>query len=998
MKKHIIFLFLTLNLFAQEIPISESNSFIYNKYTFGSDCFNVTTKLFIDSSGKLTCHPYSSSYYTIKNTQIDIQNFEKNNVYPIFLDIIYWNNLKYYATTKGFYVLKDNQLIKKIILSSNQESCSNFFLFKNAIYYIKGKVNIKDRLVSLYVYDGKKSTFLRSYSCDNEGTFSYTIIKKHLYFWVYDKPKLEVFRLENNKLNLEFKYDIKENLDGNFYFKDGLNFKGIFGLNAIPKNIVFYKNGKVEKTITINKLSPKINFYRQDVNNYFSKNNDYKTIFIYKNDSIKEKASVTHNYDIFNTIFSKESNSYYCSNGGNLLRLFPHIKKYPRLFNNTNSSAVFSLFQTQNGAIWAGGYNGNISIIDKNKVIELPIHNYKILNGSMAIGNKALLFGESHLGNLLFSDYKTYKKVLGDAIFFYGFKSSDGTYYFGSAEEGLWNVGEKYFKTFDKKEIKIITKKEGLENFNILSICEDKNNAIWVGSGKGLGIYFPKTNRAVTWLNSCFKNGFTGSMALLKDYRNTLWLGSKMGKLFYYDDKNKKEYNPNNLISIDHPLFNSEKAISFIHQWNNFLILGAGDKVLLFDLKKWYENKTVSVRYLNPMELNLTSDTEQNTILTDKRDESIWFSSSDMVYQWDIKKWLTLPTFKVTPTVLIKKDSIETEFASNKNIEFKPSENSFDIQINSQTKDNMPRFVNGVLAKKGEKPVFENPNLQTKFQFKNLSTGDYVFYIRVCQQDGSYSVFQYPINVDSFLWQKWWFWLLLSLIFLGIIVYFFQERNQIEKQKKKLSQLNLSSLSNQFRPHFMLNALNSIGSQMEDKPHAEKVISRLGESINILYGFTQKNEFTISFINEWKLVENSIEIQKLLFIPGLDYVLKNVNLIPVDYKIPVGLLQIPVENALLHGLRNKTDGNCILEIDFDENEKYFFITISDNGVGREMSSKINNFKKNGNGLKTISEMLTIINQNHKKAIFFEIIDKVEPSGTIVKIALSKNIDYDKIKF
>jgi len=145
------------------------------------------------------------------------------------------------------------------------------------------------------------------------------------------------------------------------------------------------------------------------------------------------------------------------------------------------------------------------------------------------------------------------------------------------------------------------------------------------------------------------------------------------------------------------------------------------------------------------------------------------------------------------------------------------------------------------------------------------------------------------------------------------------------------------------------------------------------------------------------LVENSIEIQRLLFIPDLNFVLKNGNLIPDDYEIPVGLLQIPVENALLHGLRNKTDGHCILEIDFADNETHYFITITDNGVGRDNASKINNFKKNRNGLKTILEMIHIINQHHKKAIVFDITDEINPSGTKVTITLHKNIDYDKIK-
>ena len=368
-----------------------------------------------------------------------------------------------------------------------------------------------------------------------------------------------------------------------------------------------------------------------------------------------------------------------------------------------------------------------------------------------------------------------------------------------------------------------------------------------------------------------------------------------------------------------------------------------------------------------------------------------------MLYQWDIKKWLTLPTFHVKPNIKIKKGNSEAVYENKKLIHFEPTEHSFEIKINYQTKDNMPRFINGLLVKEGDQPVFENPELQTKFNFNNLASGNYIFYIRVCQQDGSFDLFEYPIYIRNFIWKTWWFWGLVSLFFLIFLIVHFKMINQAELQKKKLAQLNLSSLSNQFRPHFMLNVLNNIGSQLRDKPQAEKVISRLGESINILYDFTQKNNFTLSFKNELKLVENSIEIQRLLFIPELQVKFHNKGVIPAVYNMPVGLLQIPVENALLHGLRNKTDGNCILDIDFSSNETHYFITITDNGVGREKAAKINKFKKNGNGLKTVFEMIEIINEYQKESITFKIMDLYQPTGTKVFICLNKYIDYEKIK-
>ncbi|HOD10315.1 MAG TPA: hypothetical protein PKH91_06190, partial [Flavobacterium sp.] len=163
------------------------------------------------------------------------------------------------------------------------------------------------------------------------------------------------------------------------------------------------------------------------------------------------------------------------------------------------------------------------------------------------------------------------------------------------------------------------------------------------------------------------------------------------------------------------------------------------------------------------------------------------------------------------------------------------------------------------------------------------------------------------------------------------------------------------------------------------------------------YSFTQKNEFTIAFQNEWKLVENSIEIQRLLFIPKLIVSISQKEIIPDTYKIPVGLIQIPVENALLHGLRNKENGEFCLNINFSEDNYFYLIEIIDNGIGRAKSSEINNFKKNGNGLKTIREIIKILNHNQSNVIQFEITDNPIETGTKVTLKLKKEIDYEKIE-
>lgn len=987
MKKCLLLFLFTVKLIAQETPISESNYFTYDKFNYGITPFNINSNIFQLPSGEIIVSEYSGYIYKISNTSIKKalpQIKEKNILLQGYFKLK--NGLEYYCGSHEIIVSKNDKIVKRLQLNSQNDFSNSFAILNDEIYFI---TQYKSGKLILRKFDGSKIYNLHQIKNSKLYYLNQLFVNHQINIVEYDTDGIIISKFDKNKLiSLKSYATTKDDLIIENYINEN-NFSGRTFYNNLfsCKNgvISYYKDGSLFVPSSIYS------------NYYFKSNRINKNIYEWNNNVLNFLFNTTYSSYNFITKNNSVTNSFYEGTNSNFLRFFPSIKRYPRLFNNSNSSSVFTLLQANDGKIWVGSYQGFLSEIDKNSSEQSSITDFMFMNGGLAYKDKMLLFAESEKGSLLFSNIDKFRKIVDNATFFYAYKSKNNKLYLGSSAKGLWFTDISNLDNFQPIEWKIVDEKNGLNLYNIITICEDKFGNIWTGrSGQGIAVYNPKTNKAKTWQIDKNEIDF-GSMCSVLDNRNTLWFGKNDGGLCYYDGKNENDYDVKYLKSIYHPLLKNDVGITFIKQWKDYLILGAKDKILLFNLKKWYQTKKVLVRYLNSQETNFSAPTEQNTCLVDKRDESVWFATSDMVYQWDIKKWLSLPTFKVIPNILVKKDSLETEFKYNNQIDFKASENNFDIEITYQTLDNLPRFLNGALAKKGEKSIFENPNLQTKFHFANLSSGDYVFYVRVCQQDGSIDVFEYPISIESYVWQKWWFWFIISLFPIGFLSYYFRKKNEIEQTKKKLSQLNLASLSNQFRPHFMLNALNSIGSQLKDKPHAEKVISRLGESIDILYGFTQKNKFTLSFIKEMKLVENSISIQKMLFIPELDYYIENKEIIPSDYHLPVGLLQIPVENALLHGLRHKTNKDCVLKINFSSDLNNYYVTISDNGVGRKKATKINNFKTNGNGLKNVYEMIAIINQHQPNAISFEIEDLEVPTGTIVTISMKKNIDYDAIK-
>jgi len=984
MRKLLLLFFISAKLVAQHVPVWESNSYRYEKSGYGFDFLNIYSS-FQSQDGSLVCSDYSGAYFKISNTSgVFAFDKEKLKTAPLLAYFEKNNGLAYYCMFNQILVIQKSKVIRECRLNTSGEASSDFTMYKERIYFV---TLFSNKHQYLRFFDGVKVRTVCRLPDLRNGKESHLFVSDKPYIVSYADAVVEISDIERNLRRCK-NYVFDERVQSILSFKNPDNFLCV---NYDANRLFEVRDGKVQKV----KMAARRKLFPYRTKGYLVANEGVTKIGLETPPTQKElfKTGVAEN--ITTICRNDQTDSYYCGTGNHLFRLFPYVRKYPRLFNKTNSSSVFSLQQDSKGRIWTASYQGALSIIDGGKIIESQVKNLQFMNGGTTYKDKVILMAERYQGLLLFDDISRFRAIADSVTGFCSFISNDHRLYVGTSGQGLWSTELRNLNQ-SKPVWQKIGRAEGMDLFNILTICEDRFGNIWTGrSSQGIAVYNPRTKKVKTWLTEKKQISF-GSNTTCLDNRKTMWFGTGEGELYFYRGEGPDDLDASNFVRIKHPLLQKGNPISFLRQWGDYLILGAGDKILLFNLRHWYKDKSILVRYLNPLQAAFSSLTEQNTVLTDRRDKSIWFATSDMVYQWDIKKWLTLPCFWVNPIISVRAGRDSWHCKPNHNTYLDATQNSLSINIKYQSGDNMPRFVNGVLAKKGEKPLFGHPNLQTEFQFTNLSAGDYIFHVRVCQQDGQVTTFRYPITINPFLWQRWWFWAVLSLLPVGFFLYFFRKKQQLSAQQKRLSQLTLSSLSNQFRPHFMLNALNSIGSQMQELPHAEKVISRLGESVDILYDFTRNGAFTHPFEKEWKLVLNIIEIQKLLFMPELQIVTNNIEIIPSNYPIPVGLLQIPVENALLHGLRNKTDGNCIIDISFWQTQDHYQVQIADNGVGREKARQINNFKRNGRGLPTIMEMIEIINQNDPNAIDFAIIDKEEAGGTIVQIKLKKHITYDKI--
>lgn len=231
----------------------------------------------------------------------------------------------------------------------------------------------------------------------------------------------------------------------------------------------------------------------------------------------------------------------------------------------------------------------------------------------------------------------------------------------------------------------------------------------------------------------------------------------------------------------------------------------------------------------------------------------------------------------------------------------------------------------------------------------------------------------------------------------SIISYYIRRQRKLEYQQQlnKISKLRLENARSRVSPHFLFNSLSTIQDELSDKPVVSK---RLDAIVNMLRSSLLNVEKpSISLKEEMEFVSNYLLLQKVKFIDDLQTEIQIENNNLYGYKIPAMIVQIPVENAIKHGLAGKENGPKNLSINITEENKVLNISITDNGIGRKTEGENKKISGTGTGLKVISQTLHLLNSRNIGKIDFSIHDLKDghenSAGTRVDISIPEDYIY-----
>ncbi len=296
--------------------------------------------------------------------------------------------------------------------------------------------------------------------------------------------------------------------------------------------------------------------------------------------------------------------------------------------------------------------------------------------------------------------------------------------------------------------------------------------------------------------------------------------------------------------------------------------------------------------------------------------------------------------------------------------------------------------------------ILWNYTNQTNINLPNLSPGQYEFAVEAKNLKGDWVKANSSIifAIEKPFWQKAWFILLEVLLGAFILAFairfrylaaFKKERAKNELRINML-ELETKALKVQMNPHFIFNSLNSIQQFIlaNENDNAYLYLSKFAKLVRKL--LESSTSESISLADEMDILRAYVEIEALRFEDVFSYEFYvDEKLDQACIKIPHMLVQPFIENAIWHGLLHKTGAKNLKISFFYINEKTLNCMVEDNGVGRDFKKKKAETLegKRSLAIEFIKERLELISKTKNSNCGFEIIDKDEAAGTIVKITI-----------
>ena len=560
-------------------------------------------------------------------------------------------------------------------------------------------------------------------------------------------------------------------------------------------------------------------------------------------------------FESIHAVLSDYRNNYWVSTDGGLieyrLQNGAWAGKPYRIAGMKPKTDITSLYQDAWHNIWIGTMGNGIFILDPST------GRFRNLDENPLLRNASILSITGRGGTVCAGGLEGVAMIfeLSDAN-----KTIDARYNYTNYNN-ITNIGNNY----------------------IYYIFKDSRGRIWFGTdGKGITVL---ENGQFTHYGK--ENGLKDDhiYSFTEDKKGTIWFNTEDAGIYSFNGRSFVNYAASKGVS------NMKiSTIRAVPTGNIVLVNQKGIDVL--------NVAAGTMSYLNNKQGIAAVNTELGTVGSDSSGNVIFCTAAGIVKYSPMENTFNRPGIIIDNVQLFLND-----IDKNTPGDFNPDENSLTFNFTGIYYTN-PEEVRYQYKLEG----LDSNWIMTRdrnITFLRLQPGKYTFHVRASLNDDFTGAIEatYTFAVQTPLWKRAWFIILVVLLTGGLIYLYMKTR---EAQLKKMQQLQQEKiqfqfqvLRNQVNPHFLFNSFNTLISTIEENPamavgyveqlseffrnivnYRDKDIITLGEDISLMqtYFFLQQKRYGANLIADIRVPE---EVKAATFIPPLT-------------------LQLLLENAIKH--------------------------------------------------------------------------------------------------
>lgn len=616
------------------------------------------------------------------------------------------------------------------------------------------------------------------------------------------------------------------------------------------------------------------------------------------------------------------------------------------------SDKVLRLATDSDKLIYAG--------LNSKEVVQINVKTgeFKIVGDKPPIDNWASLFYNSKHHRLYASSFLRYLNgSKWDPIIYYNpFNGQSGfldikKFSVDPLSANLWGASSQGF--FHINSSTLVAERmnygDSLNNMRTFAVQRDLEDRLWVATIDGLKIWENSEFRLPPFDHTILRNEIR-DIAMLED--GTLIFGSRGDGILIY----RTNLQPIHISTKDGLLSESINLIKPGTKDEVFICTNKGLNQLIRNEKGVWNIKSFTTRHGLPS--NIVHDVVR------LKDE-IWIGTEKGLIRVN-----SIPdSVQVKAPNVLKFQADHRDIVIGDNNKLSYDQNNITIQFQS-------------LHFKSEGDIvyrYRLLNADTTYQFTRnlgvnypeLAPGKYIFEVQAQREDNSWTE---SASVSFEIRPPWW--RTIWFISFGVLAFGFISswivRIRLNEDRKKakaefrMKELELSALRAQINPHFIFNCLGSIQQFIAENNSeaATRYLARFAKLVRIALHSSVDGQHSLE--DEIQMLDSYLSLEQMRFKGRFTYSINvGEEISPDDIFIPAMLLQPFVENAVLHGVKEKSSQGRI-EIEFNLEDGKLLATITDNGPGITTASQEAHSLHKSVGMTLTGRRLSLIHGGGKE--------------------------------